>query len=66
LNPKAEEAIVKCLEMCGEFNFPMGNKKLQTLVQDYCIEYNVSTRDSYLPYLPYNTVPVGYNSIIIV
>ena len=43
--PRATElALVKCLEMCAEFNFPMGKKKLQNLVQDYCVEYNVPTR----------------------
>jgi len=40
--------LVKCLQMCAEFNFPMSKKKLQNLVQDHCVEYNVPTRDTYL------------------
>ncbi len=39
-----EEALVKCLEMCADFNYPMGKKKLQNLVQSYCVENNVDTR----------------------
>ncbi len=39
-----EEALVKCLEMCADFNYPMGKKKLQNLVQSCCVENNVETR----------------------
>ncbi len=30
--------------MCAEFNYPMCKKKLQNLVQSYCVEHNVKTR----------------------
>ena len=44
LSKATEEALVKCLEMCAEFNYPMGKKKLQNLVQSYCVEHQVKTR----------------------
>jgi hypothetical protein len=44
LSMAVEEALVKCLEMCADFNYPMGKKKLQNLVQSYCVENNVDTR----------------------
>jgi hypothetical protein len=43
--PKAvEEALVVCLEMCAEFNYPMRKRDLQDLVQNYCVEHDVKTR----------------------
>lgn len=33
LSAKAEAALVKCLQMCAEFNYPMRKKDLQNLVQ---------------------------------
>lgn len=44
LSPQAEEAIVKCLEMCGSFQYPMKRRDLQNLVQSYCTENSVETR----------------------
>jgi hypothetical protein len=42
--PKAvEEALVKCLVMCADFNYPMRKVDLQDLVQSYCIENEVHT-----------------------
>jgi hypothetical protein len=41
---QVEEALVSCLEVCAEFNFPMGKRKLQDLVQSYCVEQSVPTR----------------------
>ncbi len=29
LTPKTEEAVVRCLEMCAEFNYPMKKRNLQ-------------------------------------
>jgi len=29
LTPKTEEAVVKCLEMCAEFNYPMKKRNVQ-------------------------------------
>jgi hypothetical protein len=43
--PRAvEEALVKCLEVCAEFNYPMRKRNLQDLVQNYCVENSVLTR----------------------
>jgi hypothetical protein len=39
-----EEALVRCLETCAEFNFPMRKKNLQDLVQAYCVENGIKTR----------------------
>lgn len=39
-----EEAIVKCLEICSEFNYPLRKRDLQNLVQAYCVENSVTTR----------------------
>jgi hypothetical protein len=44
LSAVVEEALVKCLEMCAEFNFPLKKRNLQDLVQNYCVENNVKTR----------------------
>jgi hypothetical protein len=44
LTPVVEEALVKCLEMCAEFNYPMRKRDLQDLVQSYCVEHEVTTR----------------------
>jgi hypothetical protein len=44
LSPAVEEALVKCLEMCAEFQYPLKRKDLQDLVQSYVIEQNVQTR----------------------
>ena len=41
LADEVEEALVKCLEWCAEFNFPMRKRGLQDLVQNYCVENNV-------------------------
>jgi hypothetical protein len=38
-----EEALVKCLEICGSYNYPMRKKDLQDLIQAYCIEHGVKT-----------------------
>jgi len=34
LSAKAEEGLVKCLEIAAEFNYPMSKRHLQELVQD--------------------------------
>ena len=39
-----EEAIVKCLVLCGEYQYPMKKRDLQLLVQSYCVENNIQTR----------------------
>jgi hypothetical protein len=39
-----EESLVKCLELCAEFNYPLSKKNLQDLVQSYCVEHNVQNR----------------------
>ncbi len=44
LSKAAEEALVKCLEVCSEFNYPLSRRDLQNLVQNYCVEHNVATR----------------------
>jgi DNA gyrase/topoisomerase IV subunit A len=44
LSRAVEEALVKCLVMCADFQYPMKKKDLQDLVQSYCIEHNVETR----------------------
>ena len=44
LSKAVEAALVKCLTMCGDFQYPMRKKDLQELVQAYCIENNVQTR----------------------
>lgn len=46
LPEKVEAALVKCLKMCGEFNYPMKRSDLQDLVQAYCTEHSVQ-----VPYL---------------
>jgi hypothetical protein len=44
LSPTEEEAIVKCLCMCAEFQFPMRKCDLQLFVQDYVVENSIETR----------------------
>ncbi|MBM3938750.1 MAG: hypothetical protein FJ333_08900 [Sphingomonadales bacterium] len=44
LNEEVEQALVKCLVKCAEFNFPMRKRDLQELVQAYCTEHNIATR----------------------
>jgi hypothetical protein len=44
LSPAVEEALVKCLEMCAEFQYPLKRKDLQDLVQSYVVEHNIQTR----------------------
>jgi hypothetical protein len=41
LQREAEEALVKCLEMCAEYGYPMRKRDLQDLVQVYCTEHSV-------------------------
>ncbi len=44
LPEEVEKALVKCLKMCGEFQYPMRPTDLQDLVQSYCISNDVMTR----------------------
>ncbi len=44
LSPLEEEAIVKCLCMCAEFQLPMRKRDLQLFVQDYVVENSIETR----------------------
>jgi hypothetical protein len=44
LEEEVEEALVKCLEVCADFNYPMRKRQLQDLVQSYCEEQGVKTR----------------------
>jgi hypothetical protein len=44
LSEEVEKALVKCLKMCSEFQYPMRKRDLQNLVQSYCVEHNVKTR----------------------
>ena len=43
LSPVEEEAIVKCLCMCAEFQYPMRKRDLQLFVQDYVVENSIET-----------------------
>jgi hypothetical protein len=45
-----EEALVRCLEICADFNYPLSKKNLQDLVQSYCVENGIKTRYCYLQY----------------
>jgi hypothetical protein len=38
------QVLVKCQEVCSEFNYPLNRRDLQNLVQNYCVEHNVATR----------------------
>lgn len=44
LSRVVEEALVDCLVMCSEFQYPMKKKDLMDVVQSYCIEHEVVTR----------------------
>jgi len=44
LSKEVERALVDCLKICGEFQYPMRKSDLQNLVQAYCVENNVKTR----------------------
>lgn len=44
LSKAAEQAIVKCLITCAEYQYPMNKRDVQLLVQAYCIEHGVETR----------------------
>ncbi len=44
LSPVVEEALVQCVELCAEFQYPLNKRKLQNLVQEYCEENSVKTR----------------------
>lgn len=44
LSSAVELALVKCLKMCAEFQYPLRKRDLQDLVQSYCIEHGVETR----------------------
>jgi hypothetical protein len=44
LSKAVEEALVKCLEICASYNYPMRKRDLQDLVQAYCLEHSVNTR----------------------
>jgi transposase-like protein len=44
LSKAEEEAIVNCLVLCAEFQYPMNKKDLQNFVQAYVVENNIQTR----------------------
>ena len=44
LSEEVEKALVKCLKMCADFNYPMRKGDLQDLVQNYCNEHTVDVR----------------------
>jgi hypothetical protein len=44
LSKAKEEAIVNCLVLCAEYQYPMNKKDLQNFVQAYVVENNVQTR----------------------
>ncbi len=44
LDKTVEEALVKCLEICASFNYPMRKKDLQELIQAYCLQHSMKTR----------------------
>jgi len=44
LSRDVEEALVQCLEMCAEFQYPLKKRDLQDLVQSYCVTNSVKTR----------------------
>lgn len=44
LSKETEEAIVKCLVLCGEYQYPMKRRDVRLLVQSYCLENGVETR----------------------
>ncbi len=44
LSQEVEEALVKVLVKCGEYNYPLRKKDLQDIVQAYVTEHEVCTR----------------------
>jgi hypothetical protein len=44
LSRDVEEALVQCLEMCAEFQYPLKKRDLQDLVQSYRITNSVKKR----------------------
>lgn len=44
LSEAEEEAIVKCLILCGEYQCPMKRIDVQKLIQSYCTENSIYTR----------------------
>jgi hypothetical protein len=44
LSPAVEEVLVKCLEQCGSFNYPLKKSDLQDLVQGYLLQEGIQSR----------------------
>jgi hypothetical protein len=44
LSVQEEKALVKCLDLCAEFNYPMRKRDLQDLVQSYCMQHGLKTK----------------------
>lgn len=44
LSVETEEAIVKCLVLCAEYQYPMKKRDVRLLIQSYCIENSIETR----------------------
>jgi len=44
LTAAAENAIVRCLRMCAQFQYPMRKSDLQSLVQSYVVQNSICTR----------------------
>jgi hypothetical protein len=44
ISKAAEKAIVDCLCLCAEFQYPMNKRDVCNLVQAYCVENGVETR----------------------
>lgn len=44
LSVATEEAIVKCLILCAEYQYPMKKRDVRLLIQSYCLENSVETR----------------------
>jgi hypothetical protein len=44
LSIQEEEALVKCLELCAKYKYPMRKRDLQDLVQSYCMQHGLKTK----------------------
>jgi len=44
LSTEVEKAVVDCLVLCGQYQYPMRRRDLQRFIQSYCTEHNVVTR----------------------
>lgn len=52
LRGEAEEGLVKCLEIAGDFNYPMSKRQLQKLVQAHVTEHQLLVPESWTNGMP--------------